>query len=338
MISRRSGRTLREVTNCNAREGGNWLVGFAQYIIALETLSNRNNVWTGLETLSNRRRGRACPCPYHAGAAVKEVESVTSAQTPTVLAIDTSANDSSVAIRKGERYLAALAVGEIHHHSQSLFEHLELILQLSNVRIEEIDVFAAVSGPGSFTGLRVGLSAIKGIAGTLGRPVVGVTAFDALAASLGVKGNVAAMIDAGRGEVYLGLRRIESDGLIAAMGRDVSGPLNMALEQCLAHFQVERRPLFLVGSGAVRYSQQISHIVEDAGIESRRPGRNTSDTIDPEFTGWSILERYDFLAGSVAAVAARRLRPGQTSPLKAYYLKPSDAELKWIERSIPKTR
>jgi tRNA threonylcarbamoyladenosine biosynthesis protein TsaB len=266
-------------------------------------------------------------------AAVKEVGSVTSEQTRTVLAIDTSANDSSLAIRRGEKYLAALAVGEIHHHSQSLFEHLELVLRFSNVRIEEIDVFAAVSGPGSFTGLRVGLSAIKGIAGTLGRSVVGVTAFDALAASVGVKGNIASLIDAGRGEVYLGLRRIESNGLIAAIGRDVSGPMSMVLEQCLAHFRVERRPLFLVGSGAVRYWQQISQLAEDAGIESRR-----LDTIDPEFRGWSILERYDFLACSVAAVAARGLTPGQTSSLHAYYLKPSDAELKWIERSIPKTR
>jgi tRNA threonylcarbamoyladenosine biosynthesis protein TsaB len=264
---------------------------------------------------------------------VKEVEIVTSRQTPTVLAIDTSANDSSVAIRRGEKYLAALAVGEIHHHSQSLFEHLELALRLASVRIEEIDVFAAVSGPGSFTGLRVGLSAIKGIAGTLGRAVVGVTAFDALAASVGVKGNIASMIDAGRGEVYLGLRRVESDGQIAAIGRDVSGPINMALEQCLTHLQLERRPLFLIGSGAVRYSEQISQLAEDAGIESR-----LLDTIDPEFTGWSIFERCDFLAGSVAAVAARGLTADQSSSLHAYYLKPSDAELKWTERSIPKTR
>jgi hypothetical protein len=53
--------------------------------------------------------------------------------------------------------------------------------------------------------------------------------------------------------------------------------------------------------------------------------------------GWSVLDHPVFLAGSVATVAARALIPGQTSSLHAYYLKPSDAELKWTERSTRKT-
>ena len=270
---------------------------------------------------------------------MKEVEKASAEKIPTVLAIDTSADDSSVAIRRGEKCLAALAVGEIHHHSHSLFEHLALVLRLSNLSIEEVDVFAAVSGPGSFTGLRVGLSALNGIAGTLGRSVVGVTAFDALAASVKVKGNIAAMIDAGRGEVYLGLRRMEPDGVIAAIGRDMSAPVSAALELCRDQLEVEARRLFLVGSGAVRYAQQISRIAEEGGVESRR-----LDAIDPDFTGWSILERTGFLAGSVAEVAqvaqeaARRLPLAQTPALHAYYLKPSDAEVKWNERSIRESK
>ena len=118
-----------------------------------------------------------------------------------ILSIDTTSEFGSIALVE-----AGQVLGEQPMHSSDGFGHvlygeLELFLAWQNVSLEQIECFAGASGPGSFTGVRVGLAAIKGLAEAMGRPAVGVSNLRALA-YYGTAPFRAVMLDARRGEVY----------------------------------------------------------------------------------------------------------------------------------------
>lgn len=119
----------------------------------------------------------------------------------TILGLDTTSEFGSLAVRSDGR-----TVAEIMLHSRDGFAHLifpavQDVLRQAGVGLHEIDRFAAASGPGSFTGVRVGLSAVKGLAEALGKTVVGMSNLRALA-WFGRLPLRAVLIDARRGEVY----------------------------------------------------------------------------------------------------------------------------------------
>lgn len=117
------------------------------------------------------------------------------------LAIDTTAEHGSIAIADENAIREETAVHAPEGFSRVLFAEIEALLKRQSVELAEIDLFAAASGPGSFTGVRVGLSAIKGLAEVLGKPVVAVSNLEAIA-EFGNSNIRAVIIDAHRGEVY----------------------------------------------------------------------------------------------------------------------------------------
>lgn len=124
-----------------------------------------------------------------------------------ILAIDTSWKQGSVALARGDarRFelieMAPVAGGTF---SAQLIPEISVLLARHKIQKEEIDGFGAASGPGSFTGLRVGLVAIKALAEVLKKPIAAVSVLEALAAASGAEGRVLATLDAGRDEAYLG--------------------------------------------------------------------------------------------------------------------------------------
>ncbi len=124
-----------------------------------------------------------------------------------ILAIDTSWKHGSLALARGDAShfelleTAALTGGAF---SAELVPQIAAALANRSLRKQEIDGFAAISGPGSFTGLRVGLAAIKGLAEVLKKPIATVSVLEALAIVSGVNGRVFAALDAQRDEVFLG--------------------------------------------------------------------------------------------------------------------------------------
>lgn len=244
-----------------------------------------------------------------------------------VLAIDTSARSESLAIARWQNVIASISLADVRHHSLALFERIEMLLQLTNLKLDEVDGFAAVSGPGSFTGLRIGLAAIKGIAESLNRPLIGITAFDALAVSIGAKGLIITLIDAGRNEVYSGFRSVSANGMIDSVEHDIIGSIEEILGCYVPRAKGEQ--LFFVGTGAVRYKEVIIAAAKRIGVKCE-----TSKRIDPEGAHWTLIEGETFLASYVAIEAALRLSRGIEPELHPYYLKPSDAELKCEREAI----
>jgi len=138
-----------------------------------------------------------------------------------ILAIDTSWKQGSVALARGDARsfdlieMAPVAGGTF---SAQLIPEISALLARHNIGKNEIEGFGAASGPGSFTGLRVGLAAVKALAEVLKKPVAAVSVLEALAVASGASGRVIAALDAGRGEAYVGEYAL--DGGVATMVRE----------------------------------------------------------------------------------------------------------------------
>jgi len=125
-----------------------------------------------------------------------------------ILAADTSGKQGSIALARGLDNgkcdvveVTPLAGGTF---SAQLVPQIATLLSKHGFNKQDIGAFAVASGPGSFTGLRVGLAAIKGLAEILGKPIATVSMLEVVAIAGGMQGRVLAVLDAGRGEVYAG--------------------------------------------------------------------------------------------------------------------------------------
>ena len=124
-----------------------------------------------------------------------------------ILGVDTSGKDGSIALLRmesgGERTIEMVSL-EGGAFSAQLIPQISQLLKKHDLTKGDIDAFAVVAGPGSFTGLRVGLAAIKALAEILQKPIAAVPLLEAVARSTATKGRVLATLDAGRGEFYCG--------------------------------------------------------------------------------------------------------------------------------------
>jgi tRNA threonylcarbamoyladenosine biosynthesis protein TsaB len=118
-----------------------------------------------------------------------------------ILAIDTTHEFGSLALWDAGRLLEEVAVHAPTGFSHVLYPELSKLLERHSVKVADIDCFAAAKGPGSFTGVRVGLAAVKGLAEALGRLAIGVSNLQAIA-SFGTKPLRAAVLDARRREIF----------------------------------------------------------------------------------------------------------------------------------------
>ncbi|SFA84375.1 tRNA (adenosine(37)-N6)-threonylcarbamoyltransferase complex dimerization subunit type 1 TsaB [Selenomonas ruminantium] len=131
-----------------------------------------------------------------------------------ILAIDTATQVSSVAVLKEGRLLAELTMQGKLTHSETLLPHIEQVLKMAAVAKEELTCIAVSNGPGSFTGLRIGLAAAKAMSYVLGIPLVGVSTLQALAYQLPAPGvRVMCLLDAQKGNAYVESYRWENNSL-----------------------------------------------------------------------------------------------------------------------------
>jgi tRNA threonylcarbamoyladenosine biosynthesis protein TsaB len=212
-----------------------------------------------------------------------------------VLAVDTTTARESVALVD-----AGLVLGEVRLqpaiHSVRLLPSVAFLLEALGLSPADVDGYAVAAGPGSFSGLRVGISTVQGLALASDRPCVGISALDALGArAAGTAEIIVALMDAYRGEVY--------GGIYDAEGRPRSEP--RAAPVALILETVPDGAAF-IGDGAERYRSEIA---------GARPG--------------AVFPRRGlFLAGTVARLAEERLAAGQgvrASELRPLYLRDAGA-------------
>src|SRR5215213_11524682 len=121
---------------------------------------------------------------------------------PLILSVETATLSGSVALLRGEQVLAALAGDSGVSHSNTLLNDIDKLLHEAQIDLPQVDLFAVATGPGSFTGLRIGIATVKALAATLDRPCAGVPTLQAIALAAGESRRSVALLPAGRGEVF----------------------------------------------------------------------------------------------------------------------------------------
>ncbi|MFQ5789381.1 MAG: tRNA (adenosine(37)-N6)-threonylcarbamoyltransferase complex dimerization subunit type 1 TsaB [Acidobacteriota bacterium] len=219
-----------------------------------------------------------------------------------ILAIDTTSRAGSIALLQGEELRGLIGFARALGHAETLLPTVKHLLNELDLRISDLDAFSVSVGPGSFTGLRVGIATAEGLAFATGRRAVGVSALEATAYRYRFcSGLVASFLDAGRGEVFGAL--YGSDGQrLEAVSEPVCEDPRIFLD-CLP-----QEPILLAGSGTVTF-QKLLHAV---------PGRRLS-----------VPQPSPFLAEDVARIGLRLHEEGKAASLgglEAIYLRASDAE------------
>lgn len=168
-----------------------------------------------------------------------------------VLGIDTSSQTGSVAVLEGDTVLAEVAVTSTQTHARRLMFAVDATLEMAGLTIAGCEGFAVTTGPGSFTGLRIGISTIKGLGFATKKPVAGVSTLDALAYQFpSFPHLVCPVLDARKGQIYTSL--CEYDGYMK-WKRLVD---DCATEPRQWLKQIQRLCLF-VGDGATVYGELI---------------------------------------------------------------------------------
>jgi len=150
---------------------------------------------------------------------------------PTVLAIDTSGPVAGCAVLAEGRIVHLTAMNHGLTHSEAIMPAVDEALSLAGLGCGDIDVFAAVAGPGSFTGVRIGVCAAKGLAHAVGKPCAAVHALEALAMNFyGFDGLCCPILDARRGQVYCAAFDM-AGGMPERVLEDAAQPLEAFLER-----------------------------------------------------------------------------------------------------------
>ncbi|MDG1476746.1 MAG: tRNA (adenosine(37)-N6)-threonylcarbamoyltransferase complex dimerization subunit type 1 TsaB [Vicingaceae bacterium] len=128
-----------------------------------------------------------------------------------ILGIETSTKICSVAVSDGEKLLAIEEEGGAYSHSEKLTLFIQKVLDKANVQLKDLDVIAVSKGPGSYTGLRIGVSVAKGLCYALDKPIIAVDTLQAMARNSSLSGDLfCPMIDARRMEVYTALYDVDN--------------------------------------------------------------------------------------------------------------------------------
>jgi len=226
-----------------------------------------------------------------------------------ILSIDTSTRSGSVALLRDASVLACLSDTSDEPYSSRLFRHLEQILHEQSLQVAQIDLFAVSAGPGSFTGLRVGLTAVKGWAEVFRKPIAPVSSLEAVAfQSQSQHSLLAPVIDARRGQIFAGLYQRRETGL-----RRRTDDVVMPAAEFLALASSETT------CALVAFVSPTPHVL--------RPALDLSS-----FRSSPIEEVSPVLAPSIGRLGWARAQGGDlvdALPLDANYVRRSDAELLW---------
>ena len=221
-----------------------------------------------------------------------------------ILALDTATNSCSVAATEDGALSAELTIRKNQTHSKHLMELVDSVLGIAGFGVADLDGLAVTIGPGSFTGLRIGISTIKGLAHALGKPVVGISTLKALAWQCGQTSYlICPLLDARKGEVYAATYRFSAGQLVQKTTARAMIP-EAVVEDI-------KSPCVFIGTGARLYRQSI---VAAAGSLAHfvPAGQN------------------ELRASSVAFLSMPRFEANDTdgiAGLVPHYIRKSDAEL-----------
>lgn len=159
-----------------------------------------------------------------------------------ILSIDTSGSAASCALLEDENPIAEFYTNAKLTHSQTIMPMVDSLFKCSHSKLEDVDLFAVATGPGSFTGLRIGVAAVKGMAQVLEKPCCAISTLEGLAYNLHDRSGLAcAVMDARCGQVYTAL--FDLDNKISRLSPDDAIPITELVNKLVSL----DRPVTLIG-------------------------------------------------------------------------------------------
>lgn len=228
-----------------------------------------------------------------------------------ILAIDTSSNVATVAVTDDTKLAGEYILNHKKTHSQKIMPMLDEVMKSLELDVNEIDLFAVVTGPGSFTGLRIGVAAIKTLAQVTKKPVVSVDTLEGLAYNLPFCSHlIVPMMDARRSDVYTA---IYSNGISF---EKIIPPCAISVEECVEQVKSLGKTAVFLGDGAYLHQNYIKEQMGERAL----------------FAPINVNEQR---ASSVAVCAMAKFENGDTisySEVEPYYIRKSQAEREYEER------
>ena len=176
-----------------------------------------------------------------------------------ILAIDTSGQNCSVAIIDEEKVICDFNLSIGTTHSETLLPMIDEVCKTSRIDLSEVDVLACGIGPGSFTGLRIGLATIKGFALAQNKNVIGVPTLDALAYNIAnFDGIICSVLDARNNNVYAGIYKYENDKVVLK-----DDYITENLDTLIDILKSKNEKVMFVGDGAVSFKQQFKDALNE---------------------------------------------------------------------------
>lgn len=216
------------------------------------------------------------------------------------LAIDTATNSGGVALSRNSEVMGVIMMKTPMKYSDRLISNIDFLLSQLGVPINQVDCFVAAHGPGSFTGLRIGLATVKGLAQSRDKPVIGLSTLECLAYRFRHAGPlISPMIDARRQQVYTGMYECIGNSIKLVRPETVGAPAEL--------LKLVSEPCIFTGDGSEMYGQTIKALLPDHTVIR-------SDNVI--LTELCELAYRKFIKGEVLSA----------SELKANYIRPSDAE------------
>ncbi len=297
--------------------GNNQLLGKSDNFPATDSWLTLHFEFTALATTQaavirlQRANCESSPCPIFGTLWLDEISVADETDkpltsrlpTPGILSVETATRAGSVSLSRGEELVAAFAGDAGLSHSNTLLSDIDKLLTGAKTDLSEIDLFAVATGPGSFTGLRIGIATVKGLAATLNRPCIGVPTLHAVARSAGASPRSVALLPAGRGEVFAQLFSVTDEHEV----KPLDDPVHISPQRLLEKYSSLETVLWC-GEGAIAHHELLE-----------------------QGPAWQVAPATPNLAAHVASLALTKFRENKLDrpdTLQAIYVRPSDAELK----------
>ncbi|WP_099221556.1 tRNA (adenosine(37)-N6)-threonylcarbamoyltransferase complex dimerization subunit type 1 TsaB [Listeria costaricensis] len=224
-----------------------------------------------------------------------------------ILGIDTSTDTMSIALYQEGTILGEYTTNLKKNHSVRLLPAIQTLLEECGATPRDLTKIAVSEGPGSYTGLRIGVTAAKTLAWDLDIPLVGISSLEVLAASgRYFNGKIVPLMDARRGNVYAGVYETAASGLAS-----VHADQHISLEELLAYLEEKKQPVLFIGQLSAAFREQIIAALGERATLSEPP------------YAYARAGTLTWLAEQKAGVPVHTFVPT--------YLKLAEAESKWLE-------
>ncbi len=223
-----------------------------------------------------------------------------------ILAIDTTTFSGSIALLEDTKLIGEVNIDSLITHSQRLIPSIQFLLEVNKLSIKEIDGYALCVGPGSFTGIRIGMATVKALSFASLKPIAPISSLEALAFKLrGRKGRlICPLLDAKKGEIYSALFESSGSSIKEIIKQGFYTPNQFF------SFLPQRRIIYFIGNGLEVYYQKIREYFQDRA---------------------KLTTRSNFISYEIGLLGYRILKNKQGllyNKIQPLYLRPSNAEFK----------